>query len=140
MPFDEELLARIHSGSDYLLRVQGVYWVDPPHQDMLVAICFEYDQWPIVAWAAEDDTIHIEESSVYRRPTGVVLRDLSSIPPWKDAVGKPLLWSWSMTNQQGYRDGLQLHFANTADEMGVEIQLLVVASEISVRIISAIES
>jgi len=43
-------------------------------------------------------------------------------------LGKKIMWSWALTNQQGYNDAFQFEFINDKDE--VKIQLLAIANRI----------
>ena len=55
---------------------------------------------------------------------GFVNRKLSSF--WTETFGKNIMFAWELTNNQGYRDGLQLEFT----ENSLTIQFLVVASSL----------
>ena len=54
--------------------------------------------------------------------------DVSGRSPWVAAIGKPLLWAWSLRNQQGYCDGVQLEFRTTVSDSGPILQLATRAS------------
>ena len=43
--------------------------------------------------------------------------------PIQSAIGRPLIWAWEMTNQQGYLDGIQLEFAEDVSAESVVVQL-----------------
>lgn len=49
-------------------------------------------------------------------------------PIWANAVGRPLRWAWLLTNQQGYRDGVQLEWAHPEEARGVCLQLVAVVN------------
>lgn len=52
------------------------------------------------------------------------------IEPWAEVIGGRCLWSWELTNQMGFRDGVQFEFVS--DKSRVRVQLLVGASMIRV--------
>jgi hypothetical protein len=67
------------------------------------------------------------------------LFDLSHHELWREAIGCQLTWSWMLTNQQGYRDGLQLNFCG-ADCPDVRRQIVVWASTLRFARVSEIGS
>ncbi len=76
----------------------------------------------------DDDTIAISAASA------VPEAELSSCvhPVWLRAIGRPLMWTWSLENNQGYWDAIQLEFAHdSGDRDVISIQLLVMASQIT---------
>jgi hypothetical protein len=50
-----------------------------------------------------------------------------------EASGKTLRWFWELINNQGYRDGLQLEFANSVEDRPFSIQIIAIASRLSLR-------
>ena len=96
------------------------------------ALCLVFDTVTCMLAAEGDDSLSItSEPAPASGPSSVSVADEE---PWSLALGKPLLWSWSMTNQQGYRDACQLEFAEDVSDQSVVIQLVVVASAIKVRL------
>ncbi|REJ65138.1 MAG: hypothetical protein DWQ31_19195 [Planctomycetota bacterium] len=130
-----EPFSAVHESGDCLESVHGYFFVDQVCDDLLVAVRLKFDDEIVVLTAEEDDTIGVFGPSWRRDSEDVELRGLSGTPPWTSAIGKPLLWSWTMTNQLGYFDGVQIQFGTNVENAGVQVQLLVVASEIKVRII-----
>lgn len=57
--------------------------------------------------------------------------DATDSTPWSECVGFGVGWAWSLTNQQGYRDGVRLEFHNP-DKASVVVELIVVASAIQI--------
>jgi len=125
----DEPLQRIH---DQRLRLRQVtaHVRESAPVPYIRALSLVFDAVSIVLVAEEDDSLSI--ASEYADPELSPV-SLGAEKPWSRALGKPLLWSWSMTNQQGYRDGLQLELANNVDDPSVVIQILVEASNIKVR-------
>jgi hypothetical protein len=61
-------------------------------------------------------------------------REISQVAPWKQVIGKPILWAWLLTNQQGFMDGFQ--FEVTTSDGYVAVQLMCEASSLSVRLVT----
>lgn len=81
----------------------------------------------------DDDTISVR---AVREGDGEVLSELT---PWRDGIGRGVIWVWSLTNQQGYQDGLQLEFGKPAqpdqpDQLSV--QIMAAASVLHVSTVS----
>ncbi len=133
MDTNAEPFSTVHETGEPLINVQGFFFVDEPSDDMLVAVQFEFENHVVVLAAQDDDTLQVIESSRHIDEVRVDSRNLSKLSPWNRALGKPLLWSWRMTNQQGYSDGVQLQFATNVTGEKAEVQLIVVASEIKVK-------
>jgi hypothetical protein len=88
----------------------------------------------LVSAETEDDTIAL---SAEARAPG---RDVSGEPPWRDAIGRGLLWVWALTNQQGYEDGCQVDFGGVDRNDRPDrlcIQLIVAASTLHISTMSA---
>lgn len=125
----DEPLQRIH---DQRLRLRQVtaHVRESVPVPYIRALSLVFDAVSIVLVAEDDDSLSI--ASEYADPELSPI-SLGAEQPWSRALGKPLLWSWSLTNQQGYRDGLQLELANNVDDASVVIQILVEASTIKLR-------
>lgn len=81
----------------------------------------------------EDDTIRIERDFPGKD------EDWCQFAPhetWKNAYGKPILWLWYMENNQGYEDGLQFEFAQDAADKSICVQIIAVASQLSIKLVS----
>jgi uncharacterized protein DUF6334 len=86
----------------------------------------------LVSADADDDTITLTSTD---RPSG---RDVSAEAPWRDAIGRGLLWLWTLTNQQGYEDGYQFEFGEVGDRAAqLCIQLMVAGATLHVSTVSA---
>jgi hypothetical protein len=53
---------------------------------------------------------------------------------WASALGRPILWAWTMTNTQGRVDGVQIEFG-TIDHPSITLQLVVRASTLVMRLL-----
>jgi len=135
MPAGSSPLRDIHDRS---LRLRDVIarLDDAGPRASIAALSLVFDDVTCVMSAeAADDSLSIATGPDPLLVSGAASRSLTAEEPWSLAVGKPLLWSWSMTNQQGYRDGCQLELAEDVSDQSVVIQLIVVASSIKVRLL-----
>ena len=75
----------------------------------------------------DNDTISINLGAPLISEDGVTASaDASS--PWIPAYGSQCVWAWTLTNQQGYSDGLRFEFISDAGKRVVE--MIVAASQI----------
>lgn len=134
MPTGSSPLRDVH---DRRLRLREVIarLDDPGPRRSIEALSLVFDDVTCVMLAEQDDSLSIASGPDPLLASGAPSLSLSAEDPWCLAVGKPLLWSWSMTNQQGYRDGCQIEFAEDVSDSSVVIQLIVVASAIKVRVV-----
>jgi hypothetical protein len=88
----------------------------------------------LVSAAPTDDTI------VMQAVTSVDGEDVSAERPWRDAIGRGLIWVWTLQNQQGHDDGCQLEFGDVTRydrPRHLCVQLMVAASTLHVVTVSA---
>jgi hypothetical protein len=52
------------------------------------------------------------------------------------AHDRTLFWGWTMTNHQGYPDGVRLEFRNTVSDPAVVFEVIVVASRLNVYVVT----
>lgn len=113
-------------------RLLGVrYGADPHLPDMahLVGLTFESGAW----WLAvdpDDDSLVISERL---HDDQVVLTQAPHDSPWQCALGMRPRWVWTMTNQQGYMDGIQFEFFTEDAANDVQIQMVAGASVWHIR-------
>jgi hypothetical protein len=133
MPAGSSPLRDIHDRS---LRLREVIarLDDPGQRRSISALSLVFDDVTCLMIAEEDDSLSIASGPDPLLASGAASLSLTAEEPWSFAVGKPLLWSWSMTNQQGYRDGCQLEFAEDVTDQSVVIQIVVVGSSIKIRL------
>lgn len=113
-----------------LTAVSGLFFDDSP--SFLCVLYLEFENAKVFVEVTEDDSLRISKAfSPSEDLQSSAFLTLSQCAPWKDALGNHLMWSWVLTNQQGYDDGFQLEFAN-----GVVIQLIALGG-ISVRAVSS---
>jgi hypothetical protein len=112
-------------------RLTGVHYGSYPDARTMVWIIrlsFEAGDWSLVV-NPDDDTLLITE------PFETDHAHFDSAPensPWRLALGKRPRWIWTMTNQQGYQDGIQFEFADPG-EAAVTIQMIAMASSWHIR-------
>ncbi|MCG8424016.1 MAG: DUF6334 family protein [Proteobacteria bacterium] len=128
-------LEQIHEGGGSLRAVNGVFWHSENESELpvFVALSLVFEEGEVLVAVEEDDSLFIGDEKMLRTDPATRSVALSAMAPWNGAIGLPLLWSWTLTNQQGYVDGLQLEFAANVESPSVLIQLLAVAGEIKVR-------
>ena len=77
-----------------------------------------------VSAVADDDTVSV---SFVPLPQSDICRP-STHQFWQPCIGKGLQWAWSMTNQQGYTDGMRFEFHNPDESESVIVELIAMAS------------
>jgi hypothetical protein len=128
-------LQLVHEGRLRLTQVTA-HVRTSPFRAHTQALSMTFGDVSCVVVAEPDDSLRLADASWTAHPDLSPI-DVSNQEPWSRALGKPLLWSWSMTNQQGYRDALQLELAQDVDDPPVLIQLVALGSEIKVRSVAA---
>ncbi|NUP13891.1 MAG: hypothetical protein HOW73_48265 [Polyangiaceae bacterium] len=63
-----------------------------------------------------------------------VLHDVSREDPWREMIGQDLPWSWILTNQQNYTDGVRFEFPSGDDSHGFSFELIAAASALRVYV------
>jgi Family of unknown function (DUF6334) len=108
----------------------------PPTARNPETLTLDFEGVQIVFVARSDDSLAVCDLTDVEAPEAeddVETVDLTDEDPWRAAVGKPLMWAWSMTNNFGYRDGFQLEFAVDTSDSAVVVQLIVLSSWIHIR-------
>jgi hypothetical protein len=95
---------------------------------------FEFDSGMLVVSAVpDDDTIRLHGSD-----SGFVNRvDLTRDQSWARLVGCEVDWIWTLQNQQGYIDGVQMEFSRPGEGWG--LQLMCEASRLRPRSVGRLE-
>ncbi|HET6150580.1 MAG TPA: DUF6334 family protein [Polyangia bacterium] len=119
-----ETLQRIaDSGARLRAAVAHDYKGDPRFTSY-VSLEFESSRL-ILSTAEEDDSIAL--STDLPAMIDCVARDEKA---WIPALGRALLWGWTLTNHQGCVDGVRFDFRNTVSDSPVIIEVLVAASRL----------
>jgi hypothetical protein len=79
----------------------------------------------------EDDTLTVNIGSLVPGPEEVIV---TAGPPWSACAGLSVHWAWSLTNQQGYTDGVRLEFGEPDRVSRAVVEMVVVASAIKVYV------
>lgn len=105
---------------------------------ILTGLVLHLDSASITLLAMEDDSISASIQDGHAVSPG----EMSSEPAllWKSIVGMELLWVWTMTNQQGYWDGLQIEFSDRGGESGCLFQVVVCAGMLIERRVETFDS
>ena len=130
------LLLDINESYERLKFIRGYIEIfdEEIYESALVAVEFTFEKRTVLVVAQEDDSLKILTNKEWQSKDQYQVISLMNKEPWMGAKNKPLLWSWIFFNQQGYFDGLQLEFAeDVSDTSSVVIQLVAMASEISLR-------
>ncbi|MEV6301156.1 DUF6334 family protein [Actinoplanes sp. NPDC051861] len=99
--------------------------VDDTNPALLSALVLVFEHGTLAVEAvADDDTVEV---SLHSSPESVG-EDVSGEPPWSLLVGGTPLWLWSMINQHGFRDGLQIMARRGGVDVG--FQLMVIAGSL----------
>jgi Family of unknown function (DUF6334) len=75
----------------------------------------------------EDDTIELTSIDIELANKFDTI-DVSDNSLWKDAIGSQLHWVWSLTNNQGYTDGIQFEWTNHYLKKIIIVQAIAAAS------------
>jgi hypothetical protein len=86
----------------------------------------------LVSAEADDDTITMQAIA------SLSGADVSAESPWSSAIGRGLMWVWTLTNQQGYQDGCQFEFKESGRDgpRHLCVQLVVAASALHVSTVA----
>ena len=106
-----------------------------PNYPPIMAVELQFDTLTISFSAvADDDTIAVSSGS-YSGPSRQTIN-----APWTSCIGKPLQWTWLMTNQQGYTDGARLEFTDPDSQHSVIVELVAGASSLRVYLATPSET
>lgn len=115
-----------------LVAVLGCSEEDPAPAGLLpsyyeeVFLQFRAGRLSILA-VSEDDSIDVGELGPrYSHQT-----DLSGTDAWRTLLGATVLWTWSLTNHQGYLVGFQMEFTREGQQW--DVQFMVEASRLNIR-------
>lgn len=126
-----------HQERQNLIRVTGRFWQDASlEKPLLVELVLGFERTDVTLAVTEDDEFDLG-SRVSADDQAIQEVDLADMVPWSRIIGLPLMWSWEMTNQQGYSDGVQLEFAKDVASESVIVQLVALGAQIRIRAISS---
>lgn len=129
MRHDDDILLAVVDAHETLVRVKALVSPELPEEEAGFALCFDRSM-VFVFVDPELDEVRVTSSM----PAGLERAIFRAADVWERAVGCSVLWAWTLVNQQGYGDGLQLAFHRPGT--GVEcvtIQLVGCASILEVH-------
>ncbi len=106
---------------------------DLPKEHVLVSLVFGTKTVSIEV--LDDDSLRV--SSSISSNSYVELKSNYSSPLHR-VIGQPLRWAWTMTNNYGYFDGIQLEFAGAVEDTANIIQFQAIASRIDYRLVTSL--
>lgn len=111
------------------LRTARAHFIDgDPRFTSRIVLHFERER--LVLFADEDtDAIILADDAP-------ATSDGAEAEVWKAASGRSILWSWILTNHQGYIDGVRFDFRNTVADRPVVIEVIAGASTLHTKVIS----
>ncbi len=110
----------------YLSKVKYIF--DEDVEDLPITFLMYFDK--IVAMIRvirEDDSVEVR-SIEFELANKLDAIDVSDNYLWKDALGSQLHWVWSLTNNQGYTDGIQFEWTNHSLKKSIMIQAIAIGS------------
>jgi hypothetical protein len=102
----EDPLLLTHRAEGYVLKDVWEKWIDGCRDE----VALDFGNSCLLMKASIDDDMTDAEfrKRAFRTKKGYV--SVRSENPWKEFVGKTCGWTWSATNQQGYRDTTLISF------------------------------
>lgn len=124
-----DALTRIHDDAGPLRAVRYVQDENLPTFPVGVILEFEILSATILAEPNYDEIL--VRLTPYEPKSGEKVVAVGTEDPWLEMYGLSVLWTWRMTNQQGYTDGLRLEFGDPDDNhKSRTVEMVVAASSI----------
>jgi hypothetical protein len=127
--FDSEVIWEITEDSGRLINVE--YTADKETKKIINSVIFSFEKIVFTAYAVDEDDSVLITTERMKIDINDCKFSANTLYPWSKAVGLSIRWLWTLINQQGYPDGVQIEFAKDIyDTAPVGIQLIVSNSEI----------
>ena len=130
---EKQILERVIEAIEVLLEVK---YFRSSEQAAIELIFLKFSKSDVYVYVnQEDDTLVVDQ----RHPQ--ISEELNQFTPhkiWEEAYGQHIRWYWNMVNNQGYEDGLQFEFAQDVNDNPICLQLIAIASTISVSSVIAL--
>ena len=110
----------------YLSKVKYIYDRDIDNSPIAFLMYFD-NLVAMVKAIEEDDTVELKSIDI-ELVNKLNTVDVSDNILWKDAIGSQLHWVWSLTNNQGYTDGIQFEWTNHYIKKTIIVQAIAIAS------------
>lgn len=102
---------------------------DDNEPDWIEAIYFQItNQKFVISVVPDSDELKIEDISNYQSNSGIT--KIENNHALADLLNKKIIWVWTLTNNQGYLDGLQIEVENNHDS--IIFQFMALASQIKI--------
>jgi hypothetical protein len=107
----------------------------------IIEVSFMFDEAILrIIVDPDDDTVHLflDEAGTGEIVTTTRISSFDDLIP--SLLSKSFLWVWELTNQQGYRDGIQFEFAlrEAGTRSTVTVQFIAIASSLEVYAVNKI--
>ena len=127
------LTKAIVDGFGALTKVCVVEWLSAGGDSVVsLGLAFEHGSLLVRANGEEDSMSLLAAPALHGE-------DISHEPPWREAIGRGVMWVWRLTNQQGYEDACQIEFGKPTrpgQEDNVTVQVVVAGSALHVATVS----
>jgi len=128
-----DVLKQIFNNDEQLKGAQYLFHEDFPID--IIGINLEFLNRSVCILVDEDeDTLYLSTD----KPELSGLQVKKAHYPFRNAFGMRIRWFWKMINNQGYVDGLQIELADTVNDTPVVIQLMAIASKISIKVLTEV--
>ncbi|WP_211302412.1 DUF6334 family protein [Nannocystis exedens] len=126
-----EAVSRIIDSGLPLTSVEFCMDSDLPSDPVAFRFSFEDESFCVSA-NGHDDTIIVSRDMPNEYASYPSRAFLMLSPPWNGALGAKLIWVWTLENQRGYFDGIQLQFEHLDSPPPFSIQMIALASTLRV--------
>ncbi len=110
-------------------------------------LAFQFETGTTIAWVDSSDTAQLADMAVAGRDDPSMKRPLELLgsgdtngvvglteqSSWSQLVGNYVAWAWTLTNHQGFEDGVQLEFVETSTMKSTILQLMAEGGRFSIR-------
>jgi hypothetical protein len=136
---NDDLLHEIVYDSGVLVDVVYYYFYELDRDPCIIELFFEKQKYYIEV-NGEFDTVELKKEidPLYIKKE-CYQKEYSSEFPWKNAIGKQVMWGWRMFNQQGYEDGIQFEFGlKDNQQVTYKIQLMGLCSTFDISTVEKV--
>jgi Family of unknown function (DUF6334) len=125
-------IAAIIDQGEPLRAVHCIFDEDLPKGPVAIIFTFETSSFCALV-NASDDSLSTSSALPLELQSHARSKVDDNSAPWNQMIGAALIWSWRLTNQQGYSDGLQLEFRRDGHGALACVQLIAIASTLELR-------
>ena len=121
-----------------LLSVEYVVCSDEPKTIEAITLCFKNRVFTVKA-ITDDDTMEVVSGKIETNAEQNLI-SASQDKPWSTAIGKSIMWSWALINQQGYPDAIQFEFSKNLSDTSITNQKDISDRSIIIQLLTAASS